>query len=303
MILGAMAAYEEITVTLPDGYKAYGRYWSDLSPRGAVLYQHGIQSHCDWYESSAAWLADAGYAVLQVDRRGCGRNPQERGHADSADQLIADALVARDELQRRSGHSAYHAVGVSWGGKLVVRSYIADPTGVRSLTLVTPGLFPLVGVSKSEMAEIGMAMIYEPQQRFDIPLDDAEYFTADPRWQAFINDDALTLHQCSAGFYLASRRMDKPIAKLGQCEPVAVHLFLAGDERIIDNGKTATFIDDLNWPNTKTTTYDSSRHSLEFEGDPTVYYRDLLAFVDRAQTALPADSRFTTSKTRSDPPS
>ncbi len=300
MIFSVMAVYEELTVTLPDGYKAYGRYWSDLSPRGAVLYHHGIQSHCDWYESSAAWLADAGYAVLQVDRRGCGRNPQERGHADSADQLIADALVARDELQRRSGHSAYHAVGVSWGGKLVVRSYIADPTGVRSLTLVTPGLFPRVGVSKPEMAKIGFAMIYEPHRLFDIPLVDAEFFTADPRWQAFINEDPLTLLQCSAGFYLASRRMDKPIAKLGQCGPVPLHLFLAGDERIIDNEKTAIFIDELNWPDTKTTTYNSSRHSLEFEGDPTVYYRDLLAFVDQAQTALPADSRLAVSNPRSD---
>ena len=172
---------------------------------------------------------------------------------------------------------------------------------MRSLTLVTPGLFPLIGVSKPETAKIGFAMIYEPHQLFDIPLDDAEYFTANPRWQAFINDDALTLHQCSAGFYLASRRMDKPIAKLGQCEPVPLHLFLAGDERIIHNEKTATFIDELNWPDTKTTTYDSSRHSLEFEGDPAVYFRDLLAFVDQAQAALPADSRFTALKARSDP--
>ncbi len=301
MIFSVMASYEELTVTLPDGYEAYGRYWSDNSPHGAVLYQHGIQSHCDWYESSAAWLADAGYAVLQVDRRGCGRNPQNRGHAESADQLIADALVARDELLRRSGHSVYHAVGVSWGGKLVVRSYIADPTGVQSLTLVTPGLFPLVGVSKPEMAKIGFAMIYETQQRFDIPLDDVAFFTADPRWQAFINDDLLTLHQCTAGFFLASRRMDKPIAKLGQCASVSLHLFLAGDERIIDNKKTANFIDNLNWPGTKTTTYDSARHSLEFEGDSTVYYRDLLAFIDQSETALPVDSRLTRSKTRSNP--
>ena len=77
----------------------------------------------------------------------------------------------------------------------------------------------------------------------------------------------------------------------------------SGDERIIDNEKTESFIDDLNWPDAKITKYESSRHSLEFEGDPTVYYRDLLAFVDQAELARSADSRLTASKTRSDPAS
>ncbi len=296
-----MATYEELTVTLPDGYKAYGRYWSADSIRGAVLYQHGIQSHCDWYESSAARLADAGYAVLQVDRRGSGRNQQDRGHAESADQLIADSRSARDELLRRSGCSKYHAVGISWGGKMVVRAYIADPAGVQSLTMVTPGLFPLIGVSKRVAAKIGFAMIYEPQQLFDIPLDDAEFFTANPPWQTFINDDPLTLRKCSAAFYLASRRMDKPIAKLGQCEPLPIHLFLAGHERIIDNQKTATFLNDLNWPDTRTTTYESARHSLEFESDPTLYFRDLIAFIDTAHARTThSDPQRSASGTRSD---
>jgi len=272
--------YEELTIRLSDDYRAYARYWPTNAVRGAVLYHHGIQSHCGWYESSAAHLAEAGYAVLQFDRRGCGRNEADRGHADSADQLIADSLAARDELLRRSGQTSYHAIGVSWGGKMVVRAYIADPTGTESLTLVTPGLFPLVGVSKPEAAKIGFAMLYEPHQLFNIPLDAADLFTTVPRWQRFINEDRLTLRQCSAGFYLASRRMDKPIGKLGQCSPVPIHLLLAEDERIIDNAKTMDFAAGLGWECIKTTTYDDARHSLEFENDPNVYFRDLLTFIN-----------------------
>ncbi len=278
----AMSTFEEITVTLPDGYPAYGRYWSPPKVRGAVLYHHGIQSHCGWYESSPARLVEAGYAVLQVDRRGSGRNQQERGHADSADQLITDAGAARDELARRSGHSDYHVVGVSWGGKLAVAAYIHEPAGIRSLSLVTPGLFPLVGVSKSQMAKIGFAMLYEPHQRFDIPLNDAELFTTVPKWQKFFQTDELTLRECSAGFYLASRRMDKPIAKLAKSEPVPIHLLVATDERIIDNDKTTLFIRDLNWPACRITAYEGARHSLEFELDPEDYFKDLVAFIEQA---------------------
>ncbi len=276
-----MAAFEELLLRLPDGYEASARFWRPTQPlKGAILYQHGIQSHCGWYEASAGELAATGYAVLQVDRRGSGRNAAQRGHAESAEQLIGDSAAVRDELLRLSGCERYHLVGVSWGGKLAVAGYVADPAGVESLTLVTPGLFPKIGVSKPEMARIGFAMLYEPRSLFDIPLNDPELFTTAPRWQEFFRRDELTLRQCSAGFYLASRRMDKIVARLNECPPVPIHLLLAGDERIVDNDRTESFIAGLNWPQTKTTWYESARHSLEFEGDPTIYFRDLVDFLN-----------------------
>ncbi|MBU0719134.1 MAG: lysophospholipase [Planctomycetes bacterium] len=284
-----MARYEEISLILPDGYRAYGRYWPAERQRGVVLYHHGIQSHCGWYEASAERLADAGYAVLQVDRRGCGRNPVDRGHADSADQLIADAHAARDELTRRSGSPRHHVVGVSWGGKLVVAAFVADPTGVQSMSLVTPGLFPQVGVTKSEAAKIGFAMLYEPLRLFDIPLDDAEFFTSVPRWQAFINTDALTLRRCTASFYLGSRRMDRIVARLGQSDPVPTHLLLAGEERIIDNEKTADFAANLKAWEFRITRYPRARHSLEFEEDRCGYLDDLVQFIDKIEYYRPQD--------------
>jgi alpha-beta hydrolase superfamily lysophospholipase len=178
-------------------------------------------------------------------------------------------------------------VGVSWGGKLAVAVYVAEPAGVESLTLVTPGLFPKIGVSKPEMARIGFAMLYEPRSLFDIPLNDPELFTTNPRWQDFFRRDELTLRQCSAGFYLASRRMDKITARLKESPPVPIHLFLAGDERIVDNDRTESFFAGLRWPETKTTTYPLARHSVEFEGDPTIYFRDMVGFLDGIETSSP----------------
>jgi alpha-beta hydrolase superfamily lysophospholipase len=280
-----MSSFDEIMVTLPDGYQAYGRYWCGPDPVGAVLYHHGIQSHCGWYEASARKLAEAGFAVLQVDRRGSGRNDPDRGHAESADQLIEDALAARDELARRCGLNQHHVVGVSWGGKLAVAAYARDTTGVESLSLVTPGLFPLIGVSTGEMAKIGFAMLYEPEKLFDIPLNRPELFTTSPLWQQFFDTDVLTLRRCTAGFYLASRRMDKIVARFTTSTPVPVHLFVAGDERIVDNDKTTSFIRDLRWPGCQITRYDQARHSLEFEGDPELYFGDLVSFIERAQAS------------------
>jgi len=279
-----MAGTEEFTIELPDGYRAFARLWRPAALRGAVLHHHGIQSHSDWYAGSAERLCDAGYAVLQCDRRGSGRNEVDRGHAASADQLIADARAARDELRRRTGVERHHVVGVSWGGKLAVAAYLDHPEGVASLTLVTPGLCPLVGVSKDEAHRIGVAMIYEPETYFDIPLNEPEMFTVSEKWRAFHATDPRTLTQCTAAFYLASRRMDKPILKLGTKPPVPIHLMLAGDERIVDNEKTLDFVTGLGWPDVLVKYYEGARHSVEFE-QPERFYADLTEFVDQQQQA------------------
>ena len=42
------------------------------------------------------------------------------------------------------------------------------------------------------------------------------------------------------------------------------------------------FIRELHWPRTPITTYAEARHSLEFEGDPEVYFSDLIRFIDDA---------------------
>ena len=72
------------------------------------------------------------------------------------------------------------------------------------------------------MAKIGFAMLYDKERLFDIPLDEPERFTSVSQWQQFIASDPLTLAQCTAGFYLASRRMDKIVAKLCEVSPIPV---------------------------------------------------------------------------------
>lgn len=284
-----MSEFKEISLRLEDGYEAYARFWSPRELRGAVVFHHGIQAHCGWYEGTPKRLMDAGYAVLQADRRGSGRNQQDRGHADSADQLVGDAVQAGNELLRRTGLRRYHVVGVSWGGKLAVAAYVSHPKATQSLSIVTPGLFPRPGASRSQKAKIGMAMIYEPRKRFPIPLNNPDLFTHSPTWREFFVGDPLALRECTAGFYLASRRMDKLVADLPKCQAVPLHLLLAGEERIIDNEKTARCVRELHWPSTRITTYFHSRHTLEFDV-PDVYLPDLVGFIQAADGNHPVGS-------------
>ncbi len=272
--------FEEIEIDLPDGYAAYARYWPVPAPRGAVLYLHGIQSHCGWYERSATCLQNAGFAVLQPDRRGSGRNERARGHADSHGQLIDDALACGEILRQRSGHSQYHLMGVSWGGRLAGAMYVVKPQRVLSLSLICPGLFPRVDVTSVEKFKIGLSMLGNRERLYDIPLNDPELFTSVPKWLDFLREDRLSLHQVTASFFLATRRMDSVLTELPKAPSVPLHLFLAGQDKIIDSEKTASFARDLQWAGVQITHYPQARHTLEFEDESEAFFSDLVEWVN-----------------------
>jgi alpha-beta hydrolase superfamily lysophospholipase len=274
-----MSGFEEIHIQLPDGYSAYARYWAPDKLIGGVLYLHGIQSHCGWYEQSAERLRRAGLAVLQPDRRGSGRNREARGHADGPKQLIQDTRCCLEELARRTGHDSNHVLGVRWGGKLAVALHVTDSSGIASLALVTPGLFPIVDVSPMDKLRIGWSMVSDRYRFFDIPLNDPELFTSSPTWIEWLRRDELQLHQATAGFFLASRRMDRTAHRLAGARAVPLNVFLAEDERIIDNAATRAFVRDLPWPEVTLTTYAGVRHTLEFEAKCGAFFDDLVGWI------------------------
>jgi len=282
-----MLCCEPITIRFSDHYEAFARLWQPADARGAVLYLHGIQSHGLWFEASAERLAEAGFVVLLPDRRGSGRNSVERGHTPSARRLVQDAAECLDELHVRTGLDRFHVLGVSWGGKLALALYRHGPARVDSLTLVAPGLFPRVDLPLGQKIKVGLSAIASSHSRFGIPLQEPELFTANPQRQAFIRDDALALRQVTAGFLIASRRLDREAQAIA-AEPSGppLRLFVAGCDRIVDTARTKAFVRELAWPDRQIIEYPEAHHTLEFERDPEPYFRDLVASL----SAGPAES-------------
>jgi acylglycerol lipase len=285
-----MGEFQEITIALSDGYEAYARYWPAEARTSAVLYLHGIQSHCGWFAETAGALQAAGWAVLQPDRRGSGRNQHDRGNAASHVQLIDDGLLCARRLRELAGVQSVHLLGVSWGGKLAAAMYASDPAAAVSLTLVVPGVFPIIDVPAAEKFRIGWSMVSNPARLFDIPLNDPELFTDQPDRIAFLRDDPYQLHQATAGFFVASRRMDRVCARLPQAPPVPLHVFLAGQERIIDNDRTREWIRRMRWPCRQVTVYDRARHTLEFSDACPTFTADLIRWLSDPAAFVPADS-------------
>ncbi|MCK6486575.1 MAG: alpha/beta fold hydrolase [Phycisphaerae bacterium] len=263
-----------------DGYEASARWWGTPSPRGAVLYLHGIQSHGGWYEGAGAHLARADFAVLMPDRRGSGLNAAQRGHVEGPQTWLDDMEDLLQTLRDRTGLTRAHVVGVSWGGKLAATAAASDVRGIASLTLIAPGIYPRIDLPMGQKMRVAWSLVSEPRRRFPIPLDDARLFTNNPERIAWVDADALRLRSVTGSFLVASHRLDRAARGLPRSHwRGPVHLLLAEHDRIIDNARTRDWFAALPDGAHRRTEYAGAYHTLEFETDPTPMHADVLEWL------------------------
>lgn len=304
-------SYTVETFTASDGYRCHYRRYaipeSIAAPRAHVVCIHGIQSHAGWYEHSCTRLSEAGYLVSFLDRRGAGMNEHKRGDTPGYRRLLDD-LAEFIQLQRQPGiaeaaaavasalprhpvaRSPRHPVtcplplyllAISWGGKLAVALQRRHPELVDGLILLCPGFFPRVGPSLGERVQIAWARLLSPWRRFPVPLQDAELFTATPRWQRFIREDPLSLRQATARFFAASVFLDRALRSAPAHVRVPVLLLLAGQDRVIDNDLTRRFANRFATDDLEVMEYPEAAHTLEFEVDPNPFIQDIRGWLDR----------------------
>ena len=275
--MATVTDFEHGQIIFADGYECFYRYWP--GQRGAVLYLHGIQSHGLWFEGSASRLAEAGYAVLLPDRRGSGRNRRDRGD-DPGGHWLADLGELCAVLKRRASASRIHLVGVSWGGKLATVFGRHRSDLLASLTLVAPGIYPLVDVSLWDKMAIALCGLGAPRRQFPIPLNEPELFTDNPQRQEFIRADANRLTTVTSRFLCRSHFLDRHARVFDQRFTFPVKLFLAGRDRIIDNRSTLELFRSWHAPRKQLRYYPHASHTLEFESNPETHFDDLVEWID-----------------------
>jgi alpha-beta hydrolase superfamily lysophospholipase len=271
-----------------DGYRwKYRRYTLDGAARGIVVFVHGIQSHAGWYEHSCTQLAQAGYQVFFLDRRGSGMNAQERGDAPSFRRLLDDIAEFLTRLPRAGprGHTLgrlrVFLAGISWGGKLAVALERRHPGLVDGLILMCPGIFAKVRPTLWQRINILFMRLFRPRKKYPIPLNDPDLFTASPRWQQFLRDDPPRLHQATARLLVESVRLDGYLRFTPKYVHVPVLLLLAGDDRIIRNDKTRDYVGRFATPDKEIIEYPGAHHTLEFEPEPERFIGDLRGWLDK----------------------
>jgi len=259
-----------------DGYRGLWRHFDAVRPRRAdLIYLHGIQSHGGWYLQSARWLADHGFRVGFLERRGSGLNFHQRGDAPHWSRLVEDVFEFRQQFVTDPPRPCL-LLAVSWGAKIATAAVARWPWLFEGLVLIGPGFFPQVSPSLWTRLCIALASVLRPHQQFPIPLNDPELFTATPAGQDFIRRDPLALHAASARLLVASVLLDRHLRRLAPRLRVPTLLLTAEHDRIIQNMPTRRWL--ATWASQDVTLREipGGHHTLEFEPDPQTWFPHLL---------------------------
>jgi alpha-beta hydrolase superfamily lysophospholipase len=266
-----------------DGYCFRYRRYDSAAPRAHVVFVHGIQSHARWYERSCTLLAQLGFAVTFLDRRGAGMNDQDRGDAPSFRRLLDD-IAEHLRTLRHTPRLPLFLAGISWGGKPATALQRRHPGLVDGLVLLCPGFYPQVRPSLPERLRILFSRLVAPRRLFPIPLNDPALFTASPDRQRFIRDDPLGLRQATARLLIESVRLDGYLRFVPKYVRVPILLLLAGQDRIIDNVRTRRFVGRFAAEEREVIEYPQAHHTLEFEPDDR-FVRDLSRWLEKCCSA------------------
>jgi len=274
---------ERLPLRLPLGYRTSAYLCRPAGPtRGPVVYLHGIQSHPGWFVGSASALAAAGHAVYMPVRRGSGDNTRRRGHAFTYGQLLRDVAAACRFALRHSGADAFGLLGVSWGGKLAA-AYAAGRRRPRpaTLTLVAPGIAPLVDLPAGRKLAVLAAAVLCPLLRFGIPLNDPALFTDNEAMREYLRGASYRLRRATAGFLFASGCLDVLLrrAAAGAID-VPTTLLLASRDRIIDGAATRRAVQRLTVGRAVVREL-AAAHTIEFAEQPEAFFQALAEAVVR----------------------
>jgi alpha-beta hydrolase superfamily lysophospholipase len=211
-------------------------------------------------------LSQRGHDVFCLDRRGSGVNRENRefcsGHVDSFHTLLADVRSFMEPLWDR--YDSVYLVGLSWGGKPATACAFQSAENLAGLILITPGIRSLLDLSLRQKLLVAGSVLLSGRQMFPIPIE-PEMFTNTPRFLQFIQEDPLRLREVSARFLFESRRLEKWLdAHIGELR-IPVQLFLAGNDRIIDNDAVDRFFKQAGLTELEMQVYEDQTHSIQFD--------------------------------------
>ncbi len=275
------ASFELERLVAPDARKLLCHCWKPAGTiRGIVLLLHGIESHPAWFEGSCRWLAALGFLAVAPTRRGSGEDGQDRGDIDGYRRWLRDVRFLAEHYAAAHPGKPLHLLGVSWGGKLACAAVAGAGVQADSLVLISPGLAPRVDVPWPKKIAVLLCALFCPTRRFGLPIASEAMFTANEEAQRFIRDDALRLKQVTARFLVENVKLDAYVKRQERALDTPVLLLLAEHDEIIDTQKTRSRVERFVSPRKKILRYPGMTHTLEFEPNPDLWRKDVLAWLD-----------------------
>lgn len=148
--------------TPEEGVKIYYEYFPAQSPRGSVVFVHGLSEFTKKYYEFAAYFVSQGYNVFLYDQRGHGKSHRDTPrpeliHVNSFDQLVSDLDFYIEQIVRPASSVPLYLYAHSLGGAVGMLYLAKHGHKLKKAVLTSPLVVPrmdgypvlpfLVGVS------------------------------------------------------------------------------------------------------------------------------------------------------------
>lgn len=268
---------EERWLASADGERLFYRYWPGEPGQPVVVYFHGIEGHGAWFAATAAYLNALGMSVYVPDRRGAGRNAQERGHLASCAQLLGDMDLMLAAARKENRREALFVVANCWGAKaavLLAGKQAVARHGLAGLVLTSPAVSVKVDADLKTRLTIGLAWLCRSKRKFPIPLT-TEMFTDNPIYQEFIGQDPLRLTEATASFFATSTMLTLLAHAAATSVSVPLLVLQSGRDRIVCIDGVFRWFKRVGVRDKTLRIFPEAEHSLDFEARPDAYRKTL----------------------------
>ena len=219
-----------------------GYAWRNPNATACLVLLHGLQSHAGWFAEAGEELCERGLSVYALDRRGTGTSPGVRGDIRDYQAWFAEVGTVVDQAQSEHPSVPVHLAGHCFGSNIGLGYALTQPERVRSLIMLTPGLFVRPGYTLTEKLRIGAGIVARPTTRLRVPQDD-DMFTRDPEVLAWINADTLGSRTITARCLMQINNMLRRLRRDVDQLAVPVLLLEASHDRISHNERNRELLE------------------------------------------------------------
>jgi len=263
-----------------DLRKLFYQYWlPEGEIKAYIIAIHGWGTHSDRLKNTAEYLTEKGYAIYSFDLRGHWRSVGEYpGHFDDMDHLQKDIVLFTDVVKKDAGSKKIFLMGHDFGG-LVSLIYVINRPDLPGVMVSSPQLGLLLKLSPTKKLAKSLSK-FAPTKTIDMTYNQNQ-LTGDLKiLREHIKDQKKTevISIKSASEMTSSMKwaLENASKLLG---PVLI--MQAGNDKIVDKGKTKAFFSKIRSEDKTYKEYDGFLHELWNERGRAQVYQDMFVWLEK----------------------
>jgi len=248
-----------------------------------IIAVHGWGTHSDRLKIPAEYFTEKGYTIYAFDLRGHWRNVGDMpGHIDSMDHIQKDTLLFIDFIREIAKKKKIFLMGHSFGG-LVSLIFAINHPALSGVLISSPllGLFLKLSMGKKVIKSISKTLVKLAPNKILENIIDQNQLTSDLKILRQHIADKHKIEVISAKSASEIDRSSKWAMENASKLLCPILLMQAGDDKIVDKGKTKHFFEQVRSKDKTYQEYDGFLHELWNEKGRAQVYQDMYVWLEK----------------------